>query len=86
MVDALAISGPIFYLGGGFQSVGGQARGNLAAVDLTSGAVSAWNPDTDSRVMALALAGPAVYVGGFFERIGGEDHNSLAAVDAATGG
>ena len=41
-VFALAVSGSTVYVGGEFDTIGGQSRNNLAAVDATSGLATAW--------------------------------------------
>ena len=43
-VKALALSGSTVYMAGDFTSVGGQTRNRLAAVDIATGAVKAWDP------------------------------------------
>lgn len=86
-VNALAVSGSTLYVGGFFSSIGGQARGNLAAVDRTTGTVGAWNPNADfGGINDLAVVGSStVYANGFFSTIGGQPRNGLAALSASTG-
>lgn len=85
-VNALALSGPTLYIGGGFSSIGGQPRENLAAVDTTTGRVTAWNPHASGdMVAALVVSGQIVYVGGQFDAIGAQGRHDLAAVEATTG-
>jgi hypothetical protein len=84
-VYSLALSGGTMYVGGTFGLIGGQSRGNLAAVDATTGAVSAWNPGANSGVRALATDGSTVYAGGGFTTAGGQPRNRIAALDTATG-
>lgn len=86
-VRCLAVSGSVVYAGGGFTSIGFQFRNRLAALDATTGAATAWNPNpnTATETTALAVEGSTVYVGGNFSTIGGQDRNKVAAVDAATG-
>jgi len=62
----IAVSGSTVYVGGGFTSVGGQARNRLAALDASTGNATSWNPNADSWVNALAVSGSTVYVGGEF--------------------
>ncbi|MGH6904747.1 MAG: hypothetical protein ACREIR_18625 [Geminicoccaceae bacterium] len=90
-VNALAVSGDgsTVYVGGGFESIGGQSRNNLAAVEAATGQVTNFNPaglGTDGQVFALEVSGTQVYVGGQFERLGGQTRNGLAKVAGTTGG
>jgi len=82
-VYSLAVTANQVYVGGGFTSIGGQARANLAEIGRGgTGAATEWAPDPDKRVDSLALAqksdppaaqSPAlatIYVGGQFTTIG----------------
>jgi hypothetical protein len=96
-VNALALSGSTLYVGGVFSSIGGQSRGNLAALDATpsgSGGATGWNPSVSFAnglsspvVSALALSGSTLYVGGSFDTIGTNvlTRHNLAALDTASG-
>jgi beta-propeller uncharacterized protein DUF5122 len=84
-VGALAVSGSTVYVGGSFTSVGGQGRSNIAALDVTTGLATAWNPGADGDVYALAVSGSKVYAGGHFTRIGGQARSYIAALETATG-
>ena len=87
-VSALTAAGNRVVAGGSFTGIGGAERGNLAAVDLQTGAVTPWRPVASggySEVESLAVSGSAVFLGGDFTRINRTRRNKLAAVDAATG-
>ena len=85
-VGALAVLGDTVYAGGNFTAIGGQARNGLAALDATTGAATAWNPNPDGgSISVLAASGDTVYVGGYFTNIGGQARNHIAALDATTG-
>lgn len=90
-VGALAVSGSTVYVGAsqsfGFKNIGGQPRNGIAAIDATTGAVTAWNPHPDNllAVNALVADGSTVYAGGYFTSMGGQTRNNLAALDATTG-
>ena len=92
IVNALAVSpgGSTVYLGGAFSSVGGQARGNLAAVSATgAGApVAGWSNAANGTVRALAVnpQGNRVYVGGSFTALGQFGRLGIGSVSATTGG
>ncbi|MFH1148976.1 MAG: IPT/TIG domain-containing protein, partial [Actinomycetota bacterium] len=88
-VYALAVSGngSTVYAGGVFTSIGGQARNRIAALDASTGAATAWNPNANGPVIALAVSGDSstVYAAGWFQTIGGQARNTIAALDASTG-
>lgn len=84
-VSRLVVSGSIVYACGAFTSVGGQARGYLAALDAVSGLATAWNPGPNGYVYGLAVSGSTVYVGGTFSSVGGQARSCIAALDATTG-
>jgi len=88
-VRAIAASGGTVYLGGDFNgpnSINGSlTRNSLAAVDATSGAATAWNPNVNSIVFALAVSGSTVGAGGLFSSIGGVSRNGAAALNPADG-
>lgn len=87
VVTSFAISGNTLYIGGTFDSVGGSARSNLAAIDLGTGTVTAWNPGASGTVTGLGLSGDrsTLYVGGSFTTLGGDSRNYLGAVSTASG-
>lgn len=96
-VYALALdrNAGVLYIGGEFGRVGpadplaGPAvdRRNLAAFDLDSGEVTAWDPAADGPVHAMWLNpnGTTLYVGGDFAAAGGQFRQRLAALDTTLG-
>jgi hypothetical protein len=91
-VSSLAISGTTVYAGGFFNSIGGQTRNNIAALDATTGNATAWNPNaslnssvSSPSVAVLAVSGTTIYACGSFTSIGGQTRNNIAALDATTG-
>jgi hypothetical protein len=84
-VTNLAFDGNSMLTSGEFEQIGGPARSNLAAIDMTTGQVLPFNPGTDGQVDALAVQGSTLYVGGEFGQVGGNVHNGLAAVDTGSG-
>jgi hypothetical protein len=86
LVTGLGVSGSRLFAAGGFSSAGGVVRNHLAAVDLTSGQPTAWDPNVDGTVSALALFGSTIYAGGSFTTVNGSTpHKGLAAFDATIG-
>lgn len=79
-VTALAKSGGTLYIGGYFESVGGESRNSLAAVDVSTGQTMSWNPNVDGQVEVLLPSGTLLYVGGWFENIGGAPRSNIAAL------
>jgi Ca2+-binding RTX toxin-like protein len=90
-VHTVATHGPTVYVGGNFGSSGGVARNGVAAVDLTTGAATGFDPDLAGPTSgagvaeALALSGSTLYVGGSFSSVNGSSvgRSNLAAFDAA---
>ena len=81
--SALDAPNNTLYLGGQFTSVDGQTRNRIAAVNATTGAATAWNPNANNQIFALALDGGTVYAGGQFTTIGGQSRSRIAALDGA---
>jgi hypothetical protein len=81
-VLTLAVSGSTVYVGGKFETVGSQARANLAALDAATGLATAWNPGVSDpsyvAVNSLAVSGSAIWVGGNFTTVGGQYRPYLA--------
>lgn len=90
-IRALAVAGGVVYVGGTFSSAGGQPRGDLAALDATTGAATSWNPGVSSAssenttVGALIATPSTVYVGGSFTTLGGSARSDLGALSTSTG-
>ncbi|MCS7084604.1 MAG: hypothetical protein NZ534_00830, partial [Bacteroidia bacterium] len=84
-VFALLRVGDILYIGGSFSDVGGQPRNNLAAVNLTDGSVTSWNPNANNQVFALEYNSDNgwIYIGGSFTQISSTPRNRAAAVTAS---
>src|SRR5438067_2245942 len=88
-VESIVVNGSSVILGGDFVSMGGQARKNLAAVDITTGnGVPGWSvtgPDPDGDVHAITFDNGIAYFGGSFGIAGGVARNHIAAVNIADG-
>ena len=85
-VYALAADANSLYVGGDFDTIGGQARRNLAKLTATGGVDPTWAPSPDGLVHTLAVDGTALYVGGSFETIGGQSFDALARVERGGSG
>lgn len=84
-VFTLASANNLIYLGGGFTTVDGQPRTNLASVDPGTGGVSGWDPGPNSSPYIIVGSGSTLFVGGAFSSVGGLYRNNLAALDLVTG-
>jgi outer membrane protein assembly factor BamB len=87
-VTAIVSAGGQVYLAGYFTHVNGIPRNHLAAVDATTGQLTAWDPNANGAVQALAVSsdGTRIYAGGPFTSVGGLSRPRLAAIDTSTGG
>jgi len=84
-VTALTLSGNKLYAYGYFDSVNGQPRNRIAAVNATTGALDSWDPHLDQTLYSLVASGGAVYLSGLFTQAGGQPRAGLAAVDTLDG-
>lgn len=79
-LNALACYGNTLYMGGGFDSIGGLARQNIASVNLQTGTVNTWNPGANAWVMALHVADSNLWAGGYFSSFAGQPRNGLSVL------
>ena len=84
-MHAVAAWGDELLIGGSFETFAPERRGNIAAFDLRTGALTDFDPGADGVVHALALDGDRLYVGGSFSAFGGQPRANAAAADASTG-
>jgi trimeric autotransporter adhesin len=70
---------PTVYIGGHFTSVGGTARGHLAALHPTSGALFSWNPGANGVFGAFAAATGSSHLafGGEFTQVASQAHQGI---------
>lgn len=85
IVRAMAVDNQQVAIGGDFVSIGGVIRNRLAALDLTTGQATRWNPGADGDVYDLCLGTNGLFVGGVFNNIGGAAIPRLAQVNLADG-
>ena len=93
-VRSILAAGDRIYLGGDFAGLQGTARHCLAAVDTSTGALLAWDPNaalasgSESQIASvncLDLEGTDILAGGTFDLVGGIAHENFARLDAVTG-
>ncbi|MBX2956998.1 MAG: gliding motility-associated C-terminal domain-containing protein, partial [Cyclobacteriaceae bacterium] len=85
-VSDIVVSGSIVYVSGFFTSAGGASRRSLAALDVSTGSATTWNPNPNSGVVrTMELAGSTMYIGGSFTSVGGTLREYLAEVSTSTG-
>jgi hypothetical protein len=81
----LALSGSTLLVAGRLDSLGGQARRNLGAVDVATGLATPFDPEPDGLVDALAVNDATLYVGGGFGRLAGQPRSGLASFQLSGG-
>jgi hypothetical protein len=93
-VTTITVSGTTAYIGGKFTSLrppgapagtGEVTRNHAAAINLTTGALLAWDPNVNGAVSAIYVNGNNIYLGGSFGTVGGANRKRAAAVNASTG-
>ncbi|MBE5314052.1 MAG: delta-60 repeat domain-containing protein [Xanthomonadales bacterium] len=88
-VFGLAAVGDELLMAGTFSAVNGSSRRGLAKVSITTGALSAWDPNAGSnsnyRFDSFAVLGNWVFVGGTFTQLGTVNRNLVAKVDLVSG-
>jgi hypothetical protein len=72
-------------VGGGFTSIGGQTRHNIARLDATTGLADSFNPGRERYCQTIAAGGWEDFGGRCFPSIGGQMRNKIARLDATTG-
>jgi urease beta subunit len=90
-VHTLQVQGTSVYAGGDFGSAGGVARAGVAAIDLTTGSATGFDPKLETpagsgAAYALSLSRSTLYVGGIFSKVNGMvARENIAAFDTRTG-
>ena len=86
-VSAVAASGGIICAGGNsFTSAGGKGRNRAAAINVSTGELTPWNPNINSQVSTMALARGSIYLGGNFDKANGNiARKGIVEVDTVTG-
>lgn len=88
-VKSIVYLNGVVYVAGSFSTVSDAAgqtvrRSNLAAITLSTGVVTSWNPGANGPVLAIATdGGSTIYAGGPFTRIGVAPRGGLAAISTS---
>ena len=85
VVYEITVSGDTVYVGGRFGNIGGQPRNRIAALNVSDGLATTWNPGATVGVDSIVVSGSTIYVSGNFADIGGQHRVGIAALDASTG-
>ena len=87
-VTALAVSGNTLYVGGNFTHINGVYRDNLAAFNLSTGALTSWAPTAFGTVLSISPSpdGSEIYLGGSFNKLDGVARTFAGAVTASGSG
>ena len=91
LVHALSLGSGRLLVGGIQELGGGVVRNSAAALDLTTGQATTWNPDlsngntstSDDAVQSLIVGGGNVILGGDFSQVGGVARTRLAKVSTS---
>ncbi len=78
-VNTLAISGSTVFVGGRFDRISNQPRGNLAAIAM-DGSLQSWDPHMNGNVNTTVIVGSTMFAGGGFASVGSQTRNRVAAV------
>jgi hypothetical protein len=90
IVKATAVDIPTntIFIGGSFNSAGGQPRIGVARISLTTGLATGWTANTNATgyVEDILLSGTTLFIGGSFTTMNGAARISIAAVPTLTTG
>ncbi len=84
-VEAMQLGTNTVYVGGSFDSIGGDSRPYVAEISLETGSSTSWRPNPNFSISAIEVDDNNVYVGGSFSTIGPDTRNYLAAISRTTG-
>jgi hypothetical protein len=85
IVRTIELSHGTLYVGGILDSVGGETRPNLAAIDTLTAKVLPWKPAPDQEVSELLVADNRLFVVGSFYSIAGKRQSMMVAFDIPSG-
>ena len=84
-VYGFGINGSTILLAGEFTLINSKVRSNVAAIDVTTGELTNWDPEMDSSVYAIEESNGVIYLGGNFSTVGGQSFAHIVSVDNNTG-
>jgi hypothetical protein len=79
-VRALATDGTNLFVGGSFDTIGGQNRQRAADLDPVDGTVGSWNPQPSATVLSVRAdpTGSRIYIAGDFTSVNGQSRIGVA--------
>ncbi|MDC1142121.1 putative Ig domain-containing protein [Planctomycetota bacterium] len=83
-INSMRIDGNTLFVAGEFWNIGGAMRTHLAAIDVPSATVLAWDPAPDQEVYEIEVLTGRLFVCGKFDVIGGSSRDELASFDIST--
>lgn len=85
-VYSIETDGSNIYLGGTFSGIGNANNSNsLAAVNMSTGALTSFNPAVNYLVKVLKIYNGRLYIAGYFNTVAGSSRKSLASFNVNTG-
>lgn len=84
-INKLALYDTTLYVAGSYNVINGEERNHLASFGLSSGLLSAWNPDANNQVYAVGIDDDELVAGGQFKSIARVRRSRLAAFDLSKG-
>ena len=88
-VNAIVPHGNVVYVGGSFTQIGSSNRNSLAAIRVSNGNATTWNPGATNvdpaTVNAIAVDRTRVFAAGAFSNLGGGGSTNVAAIDSSSG-
>ncbi len=85
VVSTFTSAAGLLYVGGSIDKVGDAARGHGAAFDLSTDALTTFDPAVSEDILTIAAGGDSVFVGGEFSGAARRARKGLVAFDARTG-
>jgi len=82
-VHTIATDGSVMYCGGYFSTVSNLTRNNLVGIDLLTGTVTPWDPNSNGPIYSMEISDTVIYVGGSFTTISAVVRNNVAAIGSS---